>query len=269
MPPPITPRPRAKPAMVCPTCGKQLPAGAFYCAYCGTIIRPAPAPFPPLALHWRTAALALAGTLAALPVGAGFWLLASPLASIPADQALRLGLVVAVLAGCSAAALAPQVRWPLDAQPPRCGPRQLAILHGLAGGLAVVVGAALIGAVVLPAGEAPGSFDLPTVLAGATSGIVGAAFAVPPALLVGVLAGELLGRLASHAPPAAAPWSAAVAGWLAGASGGAVAGAFVALQSNLALSASVVLGALLQSGVQVLLFPLAAYLVRLVFLLVS
>ena len=259
----------ASPSLHCPTCGKQLPARAYFCAYCGALIRAAPAPFPPLAFNLRAAVLALAGTAAALPVCAGFWLLVASLANIPSSQALALGLAVAALAGCSAAVLAPQLRWPLDAQPPRCSPRQLAVLYGVAGGLAVALGAPLIGSVVQPAGLGSGLLDVPTVLAGATSGFIGSAFAVPPALLVGALAGEVLGRLAGHLPAPAAPWAAALAWWLAGSSGGAVVAVFVALQANLAPSTSVVLGALLQSGLQVLLFPFAAYLVRLIFLLVS
>ena len=255
--------------MRCPTCGKQLPADPFFCAYCGTLIQAAPAPMPALALNLRSAALALAGTAAALPVGAGFWLLAGPLAQIPPAQALALGSVVAALAGCLAAVLHAQVRWPLDAHPPHCDARQLALIYGVGGGLTVAVGAVIIGAAVLPAGWGTGSLDIPTVLAGATSGFVGAAFAVPAALLAGALAGEFLGRLASRAPAPAAPLAAGLAWWLAGSSGGAVVGVFVALQANLAVSASAVLGALLQSLVQVLLFPSATSLVRFIFLIVN
>ncbi len=252
--------------MRCSARGKQMPAGAYFCAYCGAVIRAAPAPLPALGLSPRSAALALAGTAAALPITVGFWLLARPLARFTAGQALSVGSAVAALAGCSAAVLAAPIRWPLDAQPARCAPRQLAVIYGILAGLGVAVGAAGIGAVVQPAGL--GAFDLPTMLAGATSGLVGAAFAVPPALLVGALTGETLGRLPGRTA-SAAPWAAALAWWLAGSSGGAVVGAFVALQANLALSASAVLGALLQSILQAIFFPVAAYLVRLAFVLVS
>ncbi len=255
--------------MRCPTCGKQLPPDPYFCAYCGTIIQAAPAPMPALALNGRTLLFALTGTAAALPVSAGFWLLAGRLAQLSAVQALELGLVVAALAGCLAATLGPQVRWPLEAHPPHCDARELALMYGVGGGLTVVLGSVLIGAAVLPAGWGSGALDIPTVFSGATSGLVGAAFAVPAALLAGALAGESLGRLARRAPAPAAPWAAALAWWLAGSAGGAVVGAFVALQSNLALSPSVVIGALLQSVLQIFLFPIAAQVVRLIFLIVN
>jgi hypothetical protein len=255
--------------MRCPTCGKQLPADPYFCAYCGTLIQAAPAPMPPLTLNLRSAGVAMAGLAAALPIGAGFWLLAGRLAQIPVAQALELGALVAVLSGCLAAALHGQVRWPLDAHPPHADPRQLAMIYGMGGGLAVALGSVFVGAAVLPAGWGSGSLDIPTVFAGATSGFVGAAFAVPPALLVGALAGELLGRLARRAPAPAAPWAAALAWWLAGSSGGAVVGLFVALQSNLTLATSAVIGALLQSVLQIVLFPVTTYLVRLTFLIVT
>ena len=255
--------------MRCPTCGKQLPPDPYFCAYCGTIIQAAPAPMPPLALNGRAVAVALAGTAAALPVGAAFWLVAGQLGHISTSQAIETGGLVAALAGCLAAALQAQVRWPLEAHPPHCDARELALIYGVGGGLAVVLGSVLIGAAVLPAGWGSGALDIPTVLAGATSGLVGAAFGVPAALLVGALAGELLGRLARRGPSPAAPWAAALAWWLAGSAGGAAVGAFVALQSNLELAASVVLGALLQSVLQIFLFPVATQLVRFIFLVVN
>ena len=255
--------------MRCPTCGKQLPPDPFYCAYCGTVIRAAPGPMPPVTLSRRLAALALAGAAAALPVSTGLWLLSGWLAQLTLVQSLALGSVVAVLAGSLAAAFQAQVRWPLDAHPPHCDPLQLVRLYGVGGGLTVALGAVVVGAAVLPAGWGSGALDLPAVLAGATSGFVGAAFAVPIALLVGALAGELFGHLARRAPAPVASWAAALAWCLAGSSGGAVAGAFVALQSNLALAPSVILGALLQSLLQALLFPVATHVVRLIFVIVN
>ncbi len=249
--------------MRCPACGKQLPEDPYYCAYCGALIHATPAPLPRPALDRRAAGLALAGTAAALPVGAGFWLLAGQLALMPWAQRLQLGTLTAALAGCFGAGLQAQVRWPLDAQPARCSPQQLALAYGVGGGVTVAIGSALVGAVVLPLGWGLGASSVPALLAGATSGLVGAAFALPPAMLVGGLAGYVLGRLANSWPPPAAAWAAALAWWLAGSAGGAVVGAFVATQSNLDLSTGAALGGLLQSALQALLFPIAPYLVRL------
>jgi hypothetical protein len=256
-------------ALHCPACGKQLPNDPYFCAYCGTLIRAVPASLPRPALDLRTAGVALAGTMAALPVGAGFWLLAGQFALVPWAQRLELGLLAAVLTGTFGAVLRAQVRWPLDAQPPRCTPRQLSLTYGLAGGLTVVLGALLVGAVVLPLGWGLSTPSLPALLAGATSGFVGAAFAVPPALLVGALAGDILGRLASHLPAPAAAWAAALAWWLAGSAGGGVVGVFVATQTNFSIATGANLGALIQSALQVLLFPAATYLVRLTFVILS
>jgi hypothetical protein len=251
----------------CPACGKQLPDDPYFCAYCGTLIQATPAPLPRAALDRRAAGLALAGTAAALPVGAGFWLLAGQLALIPWAQRLLLGSLVAALAGCLGAGLQAQVRWPLDAQPARCSPQQLALVYGVGGGGTVAIGAALVGAVVLPLGWGPGAPTMPALMAGATSGFVGIAFALPPAILVGALAGYVLGRFATRLPPPTAAWAVALAWWLAGSAGGAVVGAFVATQSNLDLSTGAALGALIQTALQALLFPIAPYLVRLTFVL--
>ncbi len=224
---------------------------------------------PPLALDLRSAVLALAGTASALPISVGFWLLAGQLARLPWTQRLTLGGVSAALAGCLGAGLRAQVRWPLDEHPPRCTARQLVLAYGVGGGLTVAAGALAVGAVVLPLGWGRAAPDVSTLLSGATSGFVGAAFAVPPAMLVGALVGEVLGRLVSYWPPSVAAWAAALAWWLAGSAGGAVVGAFVAGQTGLSLSTGVSLGALLQSAFQVLLFPLAAYLVRQTFVLLA
>ncbi len=255
--------------MRCPACGKHLPEDPYFCAYCGTLIHAAPAPLPRPALDRRAAGLALAGTAAALPVGAGFWLLAGQLALMPWAQRLLLGTLTSALAGCFGAGLQAQVRWPLDAQPARCSPQQLALAYGVGGGVTAAVGAALVGAVVVQLGWGVGAPSVPALLAGATSGFVGAAFALPPAMLVGALAGYVLGRLANRWPPPVAAWAAALAWWLAGSAGGAVVGVFVASQANLALSTGAGLGALLQSALQVLLFPIAPYLVRLTLVLFS
>jgi hypothetical protein len=255
--------------MRCPACGKQLPKDPYFCAYCGTVIRAAPAPMPRPALDLRTAALALAGTAAVLPIGVIFWLLLGQLVLMPWAQRLELGTVAALLAGGLGATLRAQVRWPLDAQPPRCTPRQLSLAYGLGGGLTVALGALLVGAVVLPLGWGLTTPSLPAQSAGAILGFVGAAFAVPPALLVGAVAGDVLGRLASHLPSPAIAYAAALAWWLAGSAGGGVVGVFVASQTNFSLASGADLGALLQSALQMLLFPVAAYLVRFTFVLFS
>jgi len=200
-----------------------------------------------------------------LPVGVGLWLLAP----LPWAQRFQLGALVAILAGCTGALLRAQVRWPLDAQPARCSARQLALAYGLGGGLTVALGALLVGAVVLPLGWGLSAPNLPALLAGATLGFVGAAFGVPAALLVGALAGDLLGRLAGHLPAPAIAYAAALAWWLAGSAGGAVVGVFVATQTSYSLTTGADLGALLQSALQVFLFPVAAYLVRFTFVLFS
>ena len=251
--------------MRCPACGKQVPKNLYYCAYCGTLIKAVPAPLPWPALDLRTAGLALIGTAAALPICAGFWLLTGGLAWLPWPQRLVLGAWVALLSGCVGTVLRAQLRWPLDARPPRCTPRQLCLVYGLSGGLTVAIGALLVGAVVLPLGWGLSAPNLPALSAGATLGFVGAAFAVPPALLVGALTGEILGRLASRWPPPTIAWAAAVAWWLAGSVGGSVVGLFVATQTNLSPATGANLGALLQCALQVFLLPLAAQVVRFTF----
>jgi len=253
--------------MRCPACGKQLPNAPYFCAYCGAAIKALPGPMPRPALDLRTAMLALSGTGAVLPLSAGFWLLLGPLAQLTVAQRLQLGALAAALAGCLGAVLRAQVSWPLNAQPPRCTPRQLALVYGLSGGLTVTVGALLVGAVVLPLGWGLNTPSLPALSAGATLGFVGAAFAVPPALLVGALAGEGLGRLAGHLPSPAIAFAAAMAWWLAGSAGGGVVGVFVATQTHYSTASGANLGALLQSALQVLLFPVAAYLIRFTFVL--
>jgi hypothetical protein len=181
-------------------------------------------------------------------------------------QSLGLGALIAALSGVVGAALQAQVRWPLDAGPPRCSTRQLGLAYGIGGGLSVAMGAALVGAVVVPLAWGLAVPNIPSLLAGATSGLVGVAFALPPAALVGAVAGDTLGQLAGRWPRLAAAWapagSAALAWWLAGSTGGGVVGAFVAARANLALSTGAYLGAILQSILQVLLLPLATYLVR-------
>jgi hypothetical protein len=253
--------------MLCPSCGKHLPEDAFFCAYCGALAHALPAPLPRVAFDRRAAGLALAGTAAALPVSAGFWLLAGQVLLMTLAQRLTIGALAAGLVGCLGAGLQAQLRWPLDAQPPRCSPRQLGLAYGIGGGLAVAIGAALVGAVVVPLAWSLGVPTIPSLLAGATSGLAGIAFALPPAVLVGAATGYALGHLAGG--PRYAPWVAALAWWLAGSAGGGVVGAFVAARTNLAISTGAYLGAGLQSVLAVLMFPMATHLVRRYLILIN
>jgi len=247
--------------MRCPACGKQLPEDPFYCAYCGAVVRPPPAPLPGADFGARAAGLALVGAAAALPLSVGFWLLAGQLAQLSWSQGLALGVLVAVLTGVVGAGLHDQIGWPLAAQPPRCSPRQLALTYGFGGAGTAALGAVLAGIVVLPLAWGLAIPDLPSLLAGGTLGLVAIAFAVPPAALVGVLAGYGLGQVAERRP-GWATWAAALTWWLAGSAGGGVAGAFVASRGSLALAPGVFLGATVQAGLQAFLLPLATYLVR-------
>jgi hypothetical protein len=250
----------------CSNCGKQLPEDPFFCAYCGALVQsppPPPAPLPPAMLNGRALWLGLLGTLAALPIGAGFWLLAGRLASINTERRLAIGGLVALLSGGLGASLEGQLRWPVDARPARAAPRHLALAYGLGGGLSVAVGSVLIGPVVLQLGWGQAMPNIPGVLAGATSGLIAVAFALPPSILLGVVAGYALGALAERWPaPAAAAWAAALVWWIAGSAGGGVVGAFVAGQANFNPSTGAYLGAVLQALVEVALLPCAVRLVR-------
>ena len=248
--------------MRCPACGKQLPEDPYFCAYCGAVIHPTPAPLPRVAVSFGAAGLALVGTLAALPAGLGFWLLSGQLVLMGWTQRLLLGAMVALLSGTFGAGLQGQLSWPLDAHPPRATAHQLTFAYGIGGALTIAIGAALIGAVVLPLGWGLGLPTFPALLTGAASGLVGVEFALPPALLAGAVAGAVLGRLARHWPRPGAAWAAALAWWIAGSAGGGVVGAFVASRTNYPLPTGAYVGAILQSMLQCLLLPVATYLVR-------
>ncbi len=246
--------------MRCPACGKQLPEDLYFCAYCGAVVQSRPAPFPRVSLNGRALGLALGGTAAALPVSLGFWLLAGQLALLSGEQRIELGALVAVLAGLSVAGLQGQIGWPTAAQ--RWSPRDLGVVYGLGGGLTVTIGGLIVGAVVLPVAWGLTVPTLPEFLAGTTTGLVAIVFALPPAVLIGYVAGYGLGQLAGPGSTFVATWGAALAWWLAGSTAGGVAGGFVAARTNLALSTGVWLGAILQGGVQVVMLPLAIYLVH-------
>src|SRR6185436_11566578 len=98
----------------CAHCGKQVPEDAFFCAYCGTVVRAPPLPLPRLALNRRGLRLAGIGLLPAAVLAGGFWALAGQAFQMPMTQRLALGLLAGALAAGLGALLEGQILWPLS-----------------------------------------------------------------------------------------------------------------------------------------------------------
>ena len=244
--------------MRCAVCRKRLPDDTQFCAYCGAGLPAGPTALPPLDFDRNTALRTLTALLIGVPASLAFWFLVGLPAQWAVAQSAVVGGMLGAFAGLASALLHARLFWPLRYRPALMRRSvRLPVLYGVGGGLALVVGGAPIGLVVLVQAWQPGPPGLEDLIAGAFAGLISLRVGVPLAVLAGALTGWLVARFSRRLRGTLGLALAAGLAWVnAGAVGGALIGLLVAARVDLDPGLGAFTGALIQIVLAGALLPL-------------